>query len=100
MEEITEDEKKIEELAVSFYDALFNGRHDKNLKDTGVPFQPSDRHLEEFLGQLSTLSEEAKTKLVKELTLEELENSVKQSPNGKSPGKDGCLTNCIKACGM
>ena len=89
LEEVTEDGKKIEELVVSFYDALFNGRHDKNLKDTGVPFQPSNRHLEEFLGQLSTLSEESKTKLVKELTLEELENSVKQSPNGKSPGKDG-----------
>ena len=89
VEEITEDEKKIEELAVSFYDALFNGRHDKNLKDTGVAFQPSDRHLEEFLGQLSSISEEAKTKLVKELTLDELENIVKQSPNGKSPGLDG-----------
>ena len=88
-EEVTEDMSKIEELAVNFYDALFNGRHDKNLVDTGVPFQPTDAHLEEFLSTLSTISEEAKTKLVKELTLEELEFKVKSCPNGKSPGLDG-----------
>ena len=39
-------EEVTEEVTVSFYDALFNRRHDQNLKDTGVPFQPSDRHLE------------------------------------------------------
>ena len=50
---------------------------------------PGTWHLEEFLGQLSTLSEESKTKLVKELTLEELEINVMSSPNGKSPGLDG-----------
>ena len=47
--------------------ALFNGRPDKNLVDTGG-FQHSDEHLEEFLGQLPSLSEESKTKVVKELT--------------------------------
>ena len=88
-EEITEDENKIKELAVTFYDALFSGRHDENLVDTGEPFQPSDRYLEEFLGQLSTLSEESKAELVKELTFDELENIVKMCPNGKSPGLDG-----------
>jgi hypothetical protein len=88
-EEITEDESKIEELAVNFYDALLTGRHNKDLVDTGVPFQPSDRHLEEFLDRLPTLSEESKTRLIKEMTLEELENIVKNLPNGKSPGLDG-----------
>ena len=89
VEVITEDMTKIEEIAVSFYDALFNGRHDKDLVDTGLPFQPTNTYLEEFLDQLPTLSEEAKTDLVKELTLEELENIVKNCPNGKSPGIDG-----------
>ena len=88
-EEITEDDTKIEEFAVSFYDALFNGRHDKNLVDTGVPFQPSDRYLEEFLAELPSISEESKANLVKELTLEDLEKIVKMSPNGKTPGLDG-----------
>ena len=34
-EEVTDDIDKIAELATSFYDALFNGRHDKDLHDTG-----------------------------------------------------------------
>ena len=89
VEEITEDISKIEEIAVSFYDALFNGRHDKDLVDTGMPFQPTDVHLEEFLDQLPTISEESKPKLIRELTLEELESIVKSCPNGKSPGMDG-----------
>ena len=72
-EEVTDEMSKIEELIVAFYDALFNGRHDKDLVDTGTPFQPSDRYLEEFLSQLSSLSEESKTKLVRELTMDELE---------------------------
>ena len=41
IEEVTDDIEKIEELTVTFYDALFNGRHDKNLVDNGVPCQPS-----------------------------------------------------------
>ena len=68
--------------------ALFNGRPDKNLVDTGG-FQHSDEHLEEFLGQLPSLSEESKTKVVKELTYDELEDIIKHLPNGKSPGLDG-----------
>ena len=52
--------------------------------DTGEPFQPSDTHLEEFLSKLSTISDNAKTEIVKELTHEELTNIVKFCPNGKS----------------
>ena len=88
-EEITDDASKIEELTVAFYDALFNGRHDKDLVDTGVPFKPSDRHLREFLDQLPTLNEDSKAKIVEELTYDELEDIVKHLPNGKSPGLDG-----------
>ena len=88
---------KIEEIVVNFYDALLNGRHDKNLVDTGVPFQPSDTHLEDFLSQLTPLSEESKPKLIKELTFEELESIVKSCPNGKSPGLDGIPYEFYKA---
>ena len=80
---------KIEEIVIAFYNALFNGRHNKDLVDTGVPFQPSDQYLEEFLDLLPTLSEESKPKLIKEWTLEELDTIVKSCPNGKSPGLDG-----------
>ena len=88
-EEITDEIPKIEKLIIAFYDALFNGRHDKNLVDTGTPFQLSDRYLEEFLSQLSSITQESKTKLVRELTMDELEVTVKTLPNGKSPGLDG-----------
>ena len=86
---VTDDAAKIEEICVAFYDALFNGRHDKDLIDTGVSFQPCDHYLEEFLNKLSILSEASKTKLVREVTYEELEEIVMSCPNAKSPGLDG-----------
>ena len=89
VEKITSEPDKIEQLVVNFYDALLNGRHDKNLHDTGVPFQPSDVYLEEFLAPLSTLTQEAKVDLVKEVTHKEIGEIVKSCPNGKSPGLDG-----------
>lgn len=97
IEVVTDDVSKIEELSVSFYDALFNGRHDKDLNDTGVAFLPSDEYLEEFLDKLSPLSEEAKTKVVRTVTYEELEEIVKSCPNGKSPGLDGLPYELYKA---
>ena len=38
---------------------------------------------------MPTLNEESKPKLVKEMTSEALEDTVKSCPNGKSPGLDG-----------
>ena len=101
VEKITSEPEKIEQLVVNFYDALLNGRHDKNLNDTGVPFQPSNDYLEEFLAPLSTLTQEAKVDLVKEVTHMELGEIVKSCPNGKSPGLDGLpyYMNSIKLCG-
>ena len=87
--QVTTDLAKIEELTVKFYEALFNGRHDKNLVDTGQPFQPSDEYLEDFLSTLSTLSDESKTKLVREITYDEVQQIVKDCPTGRSPGLDG-----------
>ena len=89
VEEVTEDVTKIVELTTSFYDALFTGRHDKDLQDTGEPFQPSDRYLEEFLSKLSPLSDESKARLIKNMTKDEIECVVKSCPNGKAPGVDG-----------
>ena len=96
-EVVTDDPSKIEDLTVPFYDALFSGLHDKDLIDTGVPFVPSDEHLEEFLDKLTPLSEEAKTKVVRPVTYEELEEIVKSCPNGKSPGLDGLSYEFYKA---
>ena len=87
-EKVTDDVAKIEELTISFYEALFNGRHDKDLHNTGEPFQPSGRYLEELLNKFSP-REEAKVKLVSNVSKLEIEDAVKSCPNGKSPGLDG-----------
>ena len=87
--QVTGDIDKIQDMSVSFYEALFNGRHDKDLNDTGVPFQLSDQHMHEFLAPLSSLCEESQANLVKQLTFEEVKQIVKMCPNGKSPGLDG-----------
>ena len=76
-------------LFVKFYEALFNGRHDKNLNDTRQSFQASDEYLQDFLNTLSTLSEQSKAKLVREMTYEEVKQIVKDCPTGRSPGLDG-----------
>ena len=87
--EVTKDPQRIEKEAVHFYDALLNGRQDHKLQDTGQPFQPDDRYLEEFLSNLSQLSQASQDLLVEPLTKEEIEDALKTCANGKSPGLDG-----------
>ena len=86
---MTDNPESIEENLTGFFDALLNGRLDKNLKDTGEVFQPDYTHLDDFLENLSTLSPEAQTALEEELTFEELEWIMKTCPYGKAPGLDG-----------
>ena len=95
--QVTEDSDVIADHAVSFYDALFNGRHDKNLIDTGHPFLPSEEYLMKFLSPLSTLSEESQVRLVRDLTYEEVKQLVKECPTGRSPGLDGLPYEFYKA---
>lgn len=87
--EVTEDQQKIKEEAVNFYDALLNGRHDHQLQDTGHPFQPDNKDLEDFLSNMSQLSEASKDLLVKRLDPAEVKEALKDCANGKSPGLDG-----------
>ena len=75
--QITTDPAKIEDETVKFFEALFNGRHDKNLVDTGQSFKPSDKYLEEILGTLNTLSERSKTKMVRGMTYNEVKQKSK-----------------------
>ena len=86
---VTQDEELIAEDCWNFFDALLNGRHDKDLQDTGQTFQPSLEHVPEFLAGLPTLSQESGEELVGPLQKEELEDALKQSQRGKSPGLDG-----------
>ena len=85
----SEDPKEIEDHLTKFYDALFNGRLDKNLKDTGRQFQLDYSDLDEFLGNLNSLSPAAQATLEEALSLEELECILKSSPYESAPGLDG-----------
>ena len=87
--EVTEDLSRIEEHLTGFFDALLNGRLDKDMKDTGEKFQPDLTSLEEYLQNLSALSPQSQLTLEEELTFDELEWIMKTCPYGKAPGLDG-----------
>ena len=89
-EEVTEDPREIEGALVTFYDGLFNGRLDSNLKDTGQEVVARlDLHQEEFLQGLDRLREESKRKLEERLSEEEVLDNLKAMECGRSPGEDG-----------
>ena len=44
---VTEDPKRIEDETVTFFEALLDGRQNKNLEDTGQTFEPDNTHLKE-----------------------------------------------------
>ena len=94
---IVSDKKKIEEKVVHFFTALFNGHHDVNLVDTGVPFVPDHTHLSEFLTGLGKLSNLDSSKLHEDITLDQLTSVVENSDNNKSPGLDGLSYEFYKA---
>ena len=74
----TEDQEQILQECIKFYDALFNGRLDCNLVDTGEVFAHSDQHLDGFLGSLDKLSEESKRNLVRPLEQEEVKLALQR----------------------
>jgi hypothetical protein len=89
-EVVIDDEQEIEEKLVNFHDALFNGRLDSNLRDTGQQVQARlYLHQDEFLRGLDKLSEASKKKLKERLTEEEVVVNLKEMEGGRSPGEDG-----------
>ena len=59
------------------------------MKDTGEPFKPDYSKLDTFLQDLSSLPDIARDTMVKDMTMEELEDIVKSCAHNKSPGLDG-----------
>ena len=92
-----DDKTLIEEEILSFFTALFNGHHDKDLFDTGSPFVPDFSKLDTFLTGLSRLPDADKEELEHQMTLDDLEYVVKQSANKESPGLDGLSYEFYKA---
>ena len=96
-DKIVKDDGIIEERVVGFFGALFNGHHNADLVDTGVPFVPDNQHLGELLEGLGSLNNIDRDKLHEEIDLEELEDVIKRCDNNKSPGLDGITYEFYKA---
>ena len=79
----------IEEEVTNFFHALFNGYHNENMENTGKTFQADNSDLNLFLRDLATLSDSDRDGLVNEMTMDELEEIVKECDRNKSPGLDG-----------
>ena len=88
---------EIEEEVVGFFGALFNGHHDCNLKNTGVPFMPDNSKLDEMLQYLSSLDRTDSDTLEEDIDIDELDIVVKECANNKAPGLDGLVYEFYKS---
>ena len=86
---VVKNKELIEKEVLKFFGALFNGHHNANLEDTGVPFVPDNRFLGEFLEGLGKLSDADRDKLHVDVSFEDLSEIVKKCDNNKAPGLDG-----------
>ena len=68
---------------------MVNGYHDENVENTGRTFQADNSDLDFFLTDLAKLPDIVRDGLVKEMTMGELEEVVKECNHNKSPGLDG-----------
>ena len=84
-----ENRAQVEEEAVQFFMKLFQGHHGKNGVDTGKQFIPDFTHLQEFLSDLGSLDDATRDKMEKEVSLEEVQQVVKDAQCNKAPGLDG-----------
>ena len=84
------DKTKIEAEVLKYFGALFNGHHDRNGEDTGLPFVPDFTDLPDFLDNIGKLSQASQANLVKALTYEQVKCVIfKKCEKNKSPGLDG-----------
>jgi hypothetical protein len=62
---IEKDKAKIEEEVLNYFGALFNGRHNKELIDSGVSFVPDYTQLSEILTGVGKLTNQQKEELTR-----------------------------------
>ena len=83
---VVKDAMVIEDEVLNYFGALFNGHHNVQLENTGVPFIPDNSCLDEFLTGLGVLSDEDRDSMHEDVSVDELEEIIKDSDNDKSPG--------------
>ena len=87
--QVVKNSNQIEEEVIHFYGALFNGHHNADLVDTGVPFVPNDSFLAEFLQGLSSMDDAVSDGLHEDIAIDEIDEIIKCCDNNKAPGLDG-----------
>jgi hypothetical protein len=75
---------------LKYFGALFNGTHNKELVDSGVPFAPDYGNMDDILKGLGKLSDQEKENLTKGFTKDELDWVLKDTDSNKSPGRMVC----------
>ena len=93
---VEEDLNLIENEVTTFFKALFNGYHDRNLINTGMSFVPDLSSLPAFLNNLEKLPDIDRDEPEHEMTLDELEFIVQQSKNTKVRGWMALATSCTR----
>ena len=89
--QIIHDSSQIEDEIVSFFGALFNGHHDRDLRNTGSAFVPDNSGLDDILQDLSKMDLIDSEVLETDIDIEELDIVVKECASNKSPGLDGLV---------
>ncbi len=88
------DPGEVEKEVVSYFEALFQGRHAATVSatepvDSGCPFKPNYKHLPSFLSDLSQLQPGQCEDMERPVTAEELAQAARGAAAGRSPGLDG-----------
>ena len=86
---VVKDSADIENIVTSFFTALFNGHHNRQLEDTGSSFIPDYTKLNEFLSDLGSLNDFESEQMHADVLVDDLDDILKQCKNNKSPGLDG-----------
>ena len=91
-----ENPEEIERMTVSFFHAVFNGYHRSNGKIADTPYEPNFDGLDSFLQGLGTLLDLESENMISGITLEEVEEAIKESSSNKAPGLDGLTYELFK----
>ena len=93
-QEVLDDPEDIEDEIISYFGALFAGRHISTPDrpephDSGSPFQPDFQHFRQFTKDMPRLSRHEREAVELPLTEGELQLEVEGAARGRSPGLDG-----------
>ena len=94
---VVQNKEIIESHVKGFFTALFNGHHNSQLQNTGVPFAPNYSKLGLFLDGLDTLDDQASIFMHRKIDFDELDDILKHCKNNKSPGLNGLPYEFYKA---